>query len=136
MSDIQKKILINVEDDETRIAVVHGSTLENLYIEQTHRTQTLGNAYCAKVVKVQPSFQAAFVDYGAARHGFLSISDINPQLFKPSRPSKGRPSISQLLKNGQRILVQVIKDEIGNKGATLSTNISLPGRFLVFIFEK
>ncbi len=127
------KILINVEDDETRIALVHGSTLENLYIEQTHRTQTVGNIYCGKVVKVQPSFQAAFVDYGPERHGFLAISDINPQLFKPSRSVRGRPSISQVLKSGQKILVQVIKDEVGHKGATLTTNISLPGRFLVFM---
>ena len=133
MEDNEKKILINVEDDETRIAVVDNATLDNLYIEQTHRTQILGNIYFGKVVKIQPSFQAAFVDYGADRHGFLAISDINSQLFKPNRATRGRPSINQLLKTGQQIMVQVIKDEVGHKGATLSTNISLPGRFLVFM---
>ena len=133
MEDNEKKILINVEDDETRIAVVDNATLDNLYIEQTHRTQILGNIYFGKVVKIQPSFQAAFVDYGADRHGFLAISDINSQLFKANRATRGRPSINQLLKTGQQIMVQVIKDEVGHKGATLSTNISLPGRFLVFM---
>ena len=133
LEENEKKILINVEDDETRIAVVENSTLDNLYIEQTHRTQILGNIYFGKVVKVQPSFQAAFVNYGADRHGFLAISDINSQLFKPNRATRGRPSINQLLKSGQEIMVQVNKDEVGHKGATLSTNISLPGRFLVFM---
>ena len=89
LEDNEKKILINVEDDETRIAVVDNATLDNLYIEQTHRTQILGNIYFGKVVKIQPSFQAAFVDYGADRHGFLAISDINSQLFKPNRTTRG-----------------------------------------------
>ena len=133
MSEIDNKILINVEDDETRIALLRGNKLDNLYIEQTHRSQKVGNIYCGKVIKVQPSFQAAFIDYGEERHGFLSLSDINFQVYKPSREGRGRPSIAQLLKPGQKILVQVIKDEIGHKGASLTTNISLAGRFLVFM---
>ena len=133
MTKIDNKILINVEDDETRIALLHGNKLDNLYIEQTHRSQKVGNIYCGKVIKVQPSFQAAFIDYGEERHGFLSLSDINFQVYKPSREGRGRPSITQLLKPGQKILVQVIKDEIGHKGASLTTNISLAGRFLVFM---
>jgi len=133
MSEIDNKILINVEDDETRIALLRGNKLDNLYIEQTHRSQKVGNIYCGKVIKVQPSFQAAFIDYGEERHGFLSLTDINFQVYKPSREGRGRPSIAQLLKPGQKILVQVIKDEIGHKGASLTTNISLAGRFLVFM---
>lgn len=133
MTEIDNKILINVEDDETRIALLRGNKLDNLYIEQTHRSQKVGNIYCGKVIKVQPSFQAAFIDYGEERHGFLSLSDINFQVYKPSREGRGRPSITQLLKPGQKILVQVIKDEIGHKGASLTTNISLAGRFLVFM---
>ncbi|MEC9011771.1 MAG: Rne/Rng family ribonuclease [SAR324 cluster bacterium] len=133
MSEIDNKILINVEDDETRIALLRGNKLDNLYIEQTHRSQKVGNIYCGKVIKVQPSFQAAFSDYGEERHGFLSLTDINFQVYKPSREGRGRPSIAQLLKPGQKILVQVIKDEIGHKGASLTTNISLAGRFLVFM---
>jgi len=133
MTEVDQKILINVEDDETRIALVHGSTLNNLYIEQTHHTQKVGNIYCGKVVKVQPSFQAAFIDYGEERHGFLSLSDINFQVYKPNQKGRGRPSITQILKPGQKVLVQVVKDEIAHKGASLTTNISLPGRFLVFM---
>ena len=133
MAELDHIFLINVEDDETRIALLHGKKLDNLYIEQTHRSQKVGNIYCGKVVKVQPSFQAAFIDYGEERHGFLSLSDINFQVYKPGREGRGRPSISQVLKPGQKILVQVIKDEIGHKGASLTTNISLAGRFLVFM---
>ncbi|MBS1254650.1 MAG: Ribonuclease E [Deltaproteobacteria bacterium] len=133
MTKEEQKILINVEDDETRIAFINGSYLENLNIEQTHRTQKVGNIYCGKVVKVQPSFQAAFIDYGEARHGFLSLSDINFQVYKLSQSGRGRPTITHLLKPGQKVLVQVIKDEIAHKGASLTTNISLAGRFLVFM---
>ena len=133
MTKIDQKILINVEDDETRIALIRDSTLDNLYIEQTHRAQKVGNIYCGKVVKVQPSFQAAFIDYGEERHGFLSLSDINFQVYKPNREGRGRPTITHVLKPGQKILVQIIKDEIAHKGASLTTNISLAGRFLVFM---
>jgi len=133
MATIGNRILINVEDDETRIALLNGENLENLYIEQTHHTQKVGNIYCGKVVKIQSSFQAAFIDYGEERHGFLSISDINFQVYKPTREGRGRSSISQVLKIGQKILVQVIKDEIAHKGASLTTNISIAGRFLVFM---
>ena len=133
MTNKDQKILINVEDDETRIAFINGSKLENLHIEQTHRSQKVGNIYCGKVIKVQPSFQAAFINYGEARHGFLSLSDINFQVYKPNRQGRGKPSISQVLKPGQKILVQVIKDEIAHKGATLTTNISLAGRFIVYM---
>ena len=133
MTKINQKILINVEDDETRIALINCSTLDYLHIEQTHRAQKIGNIYCGKVVKVQPSFQAAFIDYGEERHGFLSLSDINFQVYKPNREGRGRPTITHVLKPGQKILVQVIKDEIAHKGASLTTNISLAGRFLVFM---
>ena len=133
MTRSNHKILINVEDDETRIALLNGNKLDNLYIEQTHRSQKVGNIYSGKVIKIQPSFQAAFIDYGEERHGFLSLSDINFQVYKPDRESRGRPTITQILRTGQKILVQVIKDEIGHKGASLSTNISLAGRFLVFM---
>ena len=104
MTTVGNKILINVEDDETRIALLSGENLENLYIEQTNRTQKVGNIYCGKVVKIQPSFQAAFIDYGEDRHGFLSISDINFQVYKPNREGRGRSSISQVLKIGQKML--------------------------------
>jgi len=133
MSEPEKKILINVEDDERRIATLQDGTLDNLHIEHTEHKQVVGNIYRGVVAKVQTSFQAAFVEYGADRHGFLPVGDLNPQLFKPTTPFKGRPSISQLLRPGQSIMVQVLKGEIGHKGASLTTNISLPGRFMVFM---
>jgi len=126
-------MLINVEDDETRIAIANNQMLDNLYIDYTHRAQTVGNIYIGIVVKIQSSFQAAFVDYGAERHGFLAASDLNQMLFKAPRGIRGRPAINQLLHPGQKIMVQVAKDEIAHKGAALTTNISLPGRFLVFM---
>jgi ribonuclease E len=133
MSDFLTKMLINVEDDETRIAIVRNGTLDNLYIDHTHRAQTVGNIYSGVVVKVQSSFQAAFVDYGAERHGFLAASDLNPMLFKFPKGVRGRPAINQLLRPGQNVMVQVVKDEIAHKGAALTTNVALPGRFLVFM---
>jgi len=133
MSDSNKNMLINVEDDETRIAIANNQMLDNLYIDYTHRAQTVGNIYIGNVVKIQSSFQAAFVDYGAERHGFLAASDLNQMLFKAPRGIRGRPAINQLLHSGQKIMVQVAKDEIAHKGAALTTNISLPGRFLVFM---
>ena len=76
MSDSYKNMLINVEDDETRIAIANDQMLDNLYIDYTHRAQTVGNIYIGIVVKIQSSFQDAFVDYGAERHGFLAASDL------------------------------------------------------------
>ena len=93
MTEVDNKILINVEDDETRIALLHGNKLDNLYIEQTHRSQKVGNIYCGKVIKVQPSFQAAFIDYGEERHGFLSLSDITSKSINQTvKDADGLPS--------------------------------------------
>ena len=128
-----KKMLINVDGGETRIAVVSGNTLDNLHIEQTDENRLIGNIYYGKIVKVQPSFQAAFVDYGAERHGFLAFSDVSPQLIKSAAPFRGRMGIEKVLKVGQAVMVQVSRNELANKGASLTTNISLPGRFLVFM---
>jgi ribonuclease E len=133
MPEETMKMLINVEEDETRIALIRGKQLDNLVLEQNQRTQNVGNIYCGVVTKVQPSFQAAFVDYGADRNGFLAVSDLNPRLFKETKGLKGRPNITQLLRSGERVMVQVLKDEIGHKGASLTTNISIPGRFMVFM---
>ena len=128
-----KKMLVNVDDDETRIAAVTGNTLDNLHIEQTGPNRQIGNIYRGKVVKVQSSFQAAFVDYGAERDGFLSFSDVNFQVFKANGHSQSKSVIEKFLKPGQWIMVQVTRNKLGNKGASLTTHISLPGRFLVFM---
>ncbi len=129
----KKIMLVGVDDDETRIATVTGGTLNNLHIEQTHNDRIVGNIYRGVVVQVHTSFQAAFIDYGAGRHGFLAFSDISNFILKNVPGRRGRTAIEKVLKPGQSLMVQVMKNEMGNKGAGLTTNISLPGRFLVFI---
>ncbi|MGA1868503.1 MAG: Rne/Rng family ribonuclease [bacterium] len=130
-----KKILISIDGDESRIALVNNEKLENLHIELIKKGRIVGNIYKGIVANIQPAFQAAFIDYGAERKGFLSINDINLQLYKSTslRSSHGKPPIQSVLKHGQAIMVQVLKEQIGHKGAALTTNISLPGRFLVFM---
>ena len=128
-----KKMLVNVDDDETRIAAVTGNTLDNLHVEQTGTNRMIGNIYRGKVVKVQSSFQAAFVEYGAERHGFLAFSDVNFQVIKAADNPYSKSAIEKFLKPGQWVMVQVTRNQIGRKGASLTTHISLPGRFLVFM---
>ncbi|MBI3993013.1 MAG: Rne/Rng family ribonuclease [Candidatus Lambdaproteobacteria bacterium] len=124
------KMLVNVHEDETRIALTENNLLTDLHIQQTNRERTAGNIYRGLIVKVNPAFQAAFVDYGERKNGFLSLSDVNLSLFKGDG-SKGRPRIQSVLKAGQTVMVQVLKESVGHKGAALTTFISLPGRYLV-----
>ncbi len=168
-------MLINVsQPEECRIAIVEDSILEELYIERTSQDNYVGNIYKGRVVNLEPSIQAAFVDFGVGRNGFLHISDIEPQYFRqggydPDRPipssrpprngpdheipDEGResrdrarrrasriggrprvkPPIQDILRRGDELLVQVIKEGIGTKGPTLSTYISIPGRYLVLM---
>lgn len=121
-------ILINViNEGESRIAIIHGELLEELSIETASHEQIEGNIYKAKIVKIIPGLGATFVEYGAARNGFLSLSDIRPEYFADGRKD---PSC---LRKGQELLVQVKKGEIGQKGAALTTYASIPGRYLVFM---
>lgn len=126
----KQKMLINVYEEETRIALTEAGTLVGLHFEQTNRERTAGNIYRGVIVKINPAFQAAFVDYGEKRNGFLSISDVNPALFKAERA--GRSRIQSLLRAGQTVMVQVLKEGLREKGAALTTNLSLPGRYLVY----
>ena len=129
-----KKMLISVDADESRVAIVNKGRLENLELETLSNEQLKGNVYKGVVHKVEPSFQAAFVDFGADKQGFLPVSEIHPNLYPPGVGQDA--SITQILKPKQEVLVQVIRDEIGNKGATLSTHLSVPGRYLVLISES
>ena len=199
MTKVENKILINVEDDETRVALLKGDHLENLHIEQTNRAQKVGNIYCGKVVKIQPSFQAAFIDFGRERHGFLSFNDIQSDYYqipqsdldkikeeeekvreelikedekseqniidnnqaeinesngdlatqdpiektplenkleenkKEKRYPTKRYKIQEVIKPNQVILIQVLKDERGLKGAALTTFISIAGKYIVLM---
>ena len=184
---MKQEMLINVsQPEECRIAIVEDSVLEELYIERTSQDNYVGNIYKGRVVNLEPSIQAAFVDFGVGRNGFLHISDIEPQYFRqggfdPDRPvessnsgrggqnprspraggtsaeqatavdegeepaprrERGRrpgsrprvkPPIQDILRRGDEVLVQVIKEGIGTKGPTLSTYISIPGRYLVLM---
>ncbi len=158
------EMLINVaQPEECRIAIVEDGRLEELYIERASQDNYVGNIYKGKIVNLEPSIQAAFVDFGVGRNGFLHISDVEPQYFRqagydpeklakeeaaaeaearrrgaprrggpPARP-RFKPPIQDIFKRGDEVLVQVIKEGIGNKGPTLSTYISIPGRYLVLM---
>ncbi|RMF77863.1 MAG: Rne/Rng family ribonuclease, partial [Nitrospirae bacterium] len=128
---MSRKMLINAaEAVESRVAILEDGVLDGLHVEFRDRAKLKGNIYRATVVRVEPSLQAAFVEYGAERHGFLSLSEVNFNLFKPK---KGRRRIEDLLHRGDSLLVQVIREERGQKGAALTTFISLAGRYLVFM---
>ena len=165
---MKKEMLINAsQSEEIRIAIVENSRLEELYVERASQENLVGNIYKGKVVNLEPSIQAAFVDFGVGRNGFLHISDVEPSYFrqggydpaefleddthfdgggnKNGRGQRGRhrnvqtyrprhkPPIQDVLQRGDDILVQVIKEGIGTKGPTLSTYVSIPGRYLVLM---
>lgn len=137
-------MLINVaEGDECRIAVMHQNRLEELFIERASSESHVGNIYKGRVVNVEPSIQAAFIDFGLPKNGFLHISDLQPQYFPDHHgrleevgrktPRRDRPPIQKCLRRGQEVIVQIIKEGIGTKGPTLTTYIAIPGRFLVMM---
>ena len=131
-----KRMLFNAtHQEELRVAIVDGQILLDLDIESANRTERKGNIYKARVTRVEPSLEAAFVDYGADRHGFLPLKEISRALFKDfsSKTPMAQVKIKDVINEGQEFLVQVEKDERGNKGAALTTFISLAGRFLVLM---
>lgn len=161
---MKKEMLINaLQAEECRIAIVEDNRLEELYVERHSQDNYVGNVYKGKVVNLEPSIQAVFVDFGVGRNGFLHISDVEPNYFRQGGydpeeimrkeraeaaargnprnrpPAKGgfrprnKPPIQEIFQRGDEVLVQVIKEGIGNKGPTLSTYISIPGRYLVLM---
>ena len=127
-------MLINAtQPEELRVAITEGNLLYDLDIENISEIRRKGNIYKGKVSRIEPSLGAAFVNYGAERHGFLPFKEIAPQYYPEKNNRKARLSVSDCLKKDQEILVQVEKDERGNKGAALTTNISLAGRYLVLM---
>ncbi len=129
-----KRMLFNAtQPEELRVALVDGQKLFNLDIETTQRTQKKANIYKARITRIEPSLEAAFVNYGAERHGFLPLKEISRQYFKKSVERGKRPNIAEQLHEGMELVVQVDKEERGNKGAALTTFISLPGRYLVLM---
>jgi len=155
---MKKEMLVNVlQPEESRIAILEDGVLEELYVERTSLENYVGNIYKARVVNVEPSIQAAFVDFGVGRNGFLHVSDVEQEYFKHLLPNGGdedddepsgngrgngrrderrtrnKPPIQDIFQRGSEVLVQVIKEGIGTKGPTLSTYISIPGRYLVLM---
>ena len=129
-----KRMLINAtQPEELRIAVTEGNTLFDLDIENIAEIRRKGNIYKGRVSRIEPSLGAAFVDYGAERHGFLPFKEIAPEFLPKNKKNNERISIKDCLTKDQEIIVQVEKDERGSKGAALTTIISLAGRFLVLM---
>ncbi|MEW5755967.1 MAG: ribonuclease E [Pseudomonadota bacterium] len=130
-----KRMLFNAtQPEELRVALVDGQKLYDLDIETAHREQKKSNIYKGIITRLEPSLEAAFVDYGAERHGFLPLKEISRTYFaEDANVSGGRINIKEVLKEGQEVVVQVDKEERGNKGAALTTFISLAGRYLVLM---
>ena len=128
-----KRMLFNAtQAEELRVAIVDGQKLIDLDIESANKEQRKSNIYKAVITRIEPSLEAAFVDYGAERHGFLPFKEISRNYFKPGVDA-GKARIQDVLSNGQELIVQVEKDERGNKGAALTTYVSLAGRYLVLM---
>ncbi len=126
-----KRILINAtQREELRVAIVDGQKLQDLDIETAAREQKKGNVYKGRITRVEPSLEACFIDYGADRHGFLPVKEIAKSYFKDGKSSG---NLREQLEEGQEIIVQVEKEERGNKGAALTTYVSLAGRYLVLM---
>ena len=139
-----EEILINVTPQETRVAIVDNGVLQELHIERADSKGIVGNIYKGKVVRVLPGMQAAFVEIGLERTAFLHAHDAKPMLItgedstdktdiKETEKNEGDKPINELVHEGQSILVQVVKDPIGSKGARLTTEISIPSRYLVYL---
>ena len=131
-----KRMLVNAtQEEELRVALVDGQRIYDLDIEIPSRETKKANVYKGRITRVEPSLEAAFIDYGAERHGFLPLKEVSKAFFKDKQPGQegGSRGIRDLIEEGQEIIVQVEKEERGNKGAALTTFISLAGRFLVLM---
>jgi ribonuclease E len=130
-----KRMLVNAtQDEELRVALVDGQRIYDLDIEIPSRETKKANVYKGRITRVEPSLEAAFIDYGSDRHGFLPLKEVSKAFFKEKQPGQeGNRGIRDLIEEGQEIIVQVEKEERGNKGAALTTFISLAGRFLVLM---
>ena len=127
-------MLVNAtQEEELRVALVDGQRIYDLDIEIPSRETKKANVYKGRITRVEPSLEVAFVDYGAERHGFLPLKEVTRDYFKGQDGNGARAGIRELLQEGQEVIVQVEKEERGNKGAALTTFISLAGRFLVLM---
>ena len=131
---MDQRMLINaVHPEECRIAIIEGSQLAELEIESNVGKKAKGNVYRGRISRIEPSLQAAFIDIGTQRNGFLQINDVHPSCYRANQGRSNRDRIQDVLEPGQEIVVQVVKEERDMKGATLTTYLSLPGRYLVIM---
>lgn len=129
-----KRMLINAtQEEELRVALVDGQRIYDLDIESPGHEQKKANIYKGKITRVEPSLEAAFVDYGAERHGFLPLKEIAREYFPANYSFSGRPNIKEVIREGHEVIVQIDKEERGTKGAALTTFISLAGSYLVLM---
>ncbi len=126
-----EEILINITPQETRVAIVENGVLQETCIEREGNRGIVGNIYNGKVNRVLPGMEAAFVDIGLDKAGFLHVSDIDSKTDADT--DSPQPAINELLREGQTLMVQVVKDPMGTKGARLTTSISVPSRYLVYM---
>ena len=137
------EMVINVTgEDECRVAILQDGRLEELFIERQSAESHVGNIYKGRITNVEPSIQAAFIDFGHPKNGFLHISDVQPQYFPSGGhpesvgkkvPRRDRPPIQRCFRRGQEVIVQITKEGVGTKGPTLTTYLSVPGRFIVMM---
>jgi len=131
---VKKRILINaLHPEEKRVAIVEGDALIDFYVETAGKEHLKGNIYKAKVARVEPGLQAAFVDFGQKKQGFLQLREIKPEFYQHAIEGGKRPRIQEVISKGHELIVQVEKDERDNKGASLTTYISIPGRYIVMM---
>ncbi len=133
---MEKVLLIDVvEHEECRVALIENNVLEELYIERSGSEEHVGDIFKAVVTNTEPSIQAAFVDFGAGKNGFLHASDVIPAAWRPDAPKKKRkhPLVQDILRRGQHVVVQLTREGIGKKGASMTTYLSLPGKFIVLM---
>ena len=140
-----REMLINVaESEECRVAVIEKGSLEELYIERASLSSHVGNIYKGRVANIESGIQAAFIDFGIGKNGFLHVSDLHPRYFSKAgskysenigrrKSLKERPPIQDCLRKGRELVVQVTKEGLKTKGATLSTYLALPGKYLVMM---
>lgn len=129
---MSEEILINVTPPETRVAVIENGVLQELIIERVRQKGLVGNIYKGEVCRVLPGMQAAFVDIGLEKAAFLHLSDFSSKELA----ERASENIEHYLKEGQKLVVQVTKDPLGNKGARLTTDISIPSRYQVYMPDR
>ncbi|NTV15294.1 MAG: Rne/Rng family ribonuclease [Desulfobulbaceae bacterium] len=134
--NVKRKLLINTDEpEECRIALIENGRVEAFYVETVLHTQTKGNIYKGRIVSIEPSLQAVFIDIGEGKNGFLSFNDIHPEYFRGNEANRHWKDldVTKALRKGDEMLVQVVKEAVGNKGASMTTFLSLPGRYLVLM---